>query len=110
MVVKPLRAPRDRADGFRVYAEGTAAKPPVGYDYDLWVPELAPGRSLHSWWGEDHGKWEEFRIEYLSQLKGNPFLQRIVEAAGSGHITLLTESSDPIRSPAAVLASVLRGR
>jgi uncharacterized protein YeaO (DUF488 family) len=108
--VKSVHEAAAKDDGVRVLAEGHGTTAPTGLAFDMWVPELAPALTLSDWYAGDATRWEEFRIQYLAQLKGNPHLRRLADAAASGRLTLLTMSADLEHSPAEVLHGLLRGR
>jgi uncharacterized protein YeaO (DUF488 family) len=72
-----------------------------------WLAGASP--ALAAWYRNDPSRWQEFRIQYLAELRGNPHLRRLTEAAERSPVTLLA-SGDAQRSPAEVLRSLLRGR
>jgi uncharacterized protein YeaO (DUF488 family) len=46
---------------------------------DLWSKGIAPSTELHTWFGHDPGRWQEFRERYFAELQANPATAQSVE-------------------------------
>lgn len=77
---------------------------------DEWCKDVAPSTELRKWYGHDPGRFAEFRSRYLAELarpEQASALAHLAELAGERPLTLLTATTDPAISQAAVLAEVL---
>ncbi|MFG1646369.1 DUF488 domain-containing protein [Amycolatopsis sp. NPDC049252] len=109
--VARLTDPAGPADGTRVLVERLwprgASRTVV---LDGWYRQLAPSDELRTWYGHDPARFAEFADRYRAEL-GEPdrlaALSRLRDLAAGGPLTLLTASTTPPLSPAAVLADVL---
>ena len=112
--VARLTDPAGPADGVRVLVErlwprGTNRATVV---LDGWYRGLAPSDGLRTWYGHDPERFGEFAERYRAELREPDrvaALQRLLELAAGGPVTLLTASGSPEISQAAVLAEVLTG-
>ncbi len=80
---------------------------------DEWMREVAPSAELRTWYGHDPSRFSEFSRRYRAELRHPPAseaLDRLVEMAREGPVSLLTATRDLERSGAAVLADVVNGR
>ena len=69
---------------------------------DSWLKNVAPSTELRRWFGHDPAKWNEFHLQYFSELKANPDGWRpIVEAERDGTVTLLYSANDEKHNNAA---------
>lgn len=56
---------------------------------DEWIREIAPSNELRKWFNHDPNKWNEFRNRYFMELQRNLELEKIVNLARKGSVTLL---------------------
>jgi uncharacterized protein YeaO (DUF488 family) len=80
---------------------------------DEWMKDVAPSADLRTWYGHEPSRFSEFSRRYRAELRRDPAasaLDRLVEMARQGPVTLLTATRDLERSGAAVLANVVKGR
>jgi uncharacterized protein YeaO (DUF488 family) len=78
---------------------------------DAWVRDVAPSTDLRKWFGHDPSRWEEFVRRYQAELAANPEgVQELVDAAGSGPVTLLYAARDEQHNEALVLQRLLQDR
>jgi uncharacterized protein YeaO (DUF488 family) len=76
---------------------------------DAWMKEVAPSTQLRKWFGHRPERWQEFRRRYRAELKANPSAWiPILEAAGTGTVTLLYSAHDTVHSGAVVLRDYLQ--
>ena len=75
---------------------------------DIWFKEIAPTPQLRVWFGHAPERWQSFRDQYLQELRSNPAsVDRLLELASGGVITLLYAARDPDHNHAIVLADYL---
>ncbi len=75
---------------------------------DDWKKDIAPSDDLRKAFHGDELTWGEFRLGYLSELKGHRNeLRPLAERAETDHVTLLFSSSDPEHNNAVVLKQYL---
>ena len=77
---------------------------------DEWCKDVAPSDELRKWYGHYPGRFEEFGRRYRLELQDPRqagALAHLRELAKDGRLTLLTATSRPEISEAAVLAALL---
>lgn len=99
-----------QADGFRILVDRLwprgLSKNSAGID--LWLKDIAPTTALRKWFGHDPSRWTEFQARYREELDDKPDLvERIIEQARSGTITLVFGAKDVEHNDAVVLAAYL---
>lgn len=80
---------------------------------DDWARDVAPSDELRRFLHDDRDRFDEFRRRYLAELEADPataLVDRLVERARTGTVTLLTASRDVEQSHVPVLAEVLTDR
>ncbi len=78
---------------------------------DHWARTIAPSTTLRTWFGQDPGRWQEFRRRYAAELRGHPDeLAELRALARQGPITLVFAAHDEAHNDAVVLRDVLLGR
>lgn len=97
-------------DGLRVLVDGVWPRGVSKQDakIDYWAKDIAPSTELRKWFRHDPAKWNEFRKRYARELKSQTAeLERLLEAAGDGPLTLLFGAKDTRHNQAVVLKEVL---
>lgn len=80
-------------------------------DLTAWVRDVAPSAELRQWFGHDPARWEEFQRRYRQELAANPnAVQELVDAAGTGPVTLVYAARDEQHNEAVVLQRLLHER
>lgn len=74
---------------------------------DEWCREVAPSTELRRWFGHDAARWDGFVERYRGELAGNPELERLVDRAHAGPLTLVYGARDARRNQAVVLRDVI---
>jgi uncharacterized protein YeaO (DUF488 family) len=77
---------------------------------DEWCKDVAPSDDLRKWYGHDPGRFEEFGRRYRLELQDRRQAGALAHLRGlakDGRLTLLTATSRPEISEAAVLAALL---
>jgi uncharacterized protein YeaO (DUF488 family) len=99
-----------KADGERILVERlwprglTKARAKI----DLWLKDVAPSPELRKWYGHDPARWKEFRQRYLSELKKQDDLIKLLkQKAKEGTVTLIYAARDEEHNSALVLKQFL---
>lgn len=102
-------------DGVRVLVDGIwprgVSKAEIAID--RWERDLAPSRDLRKWFGHDPARWAEFHDRYLHELADpakQPALDRLVDEARRGPVTLVYSARDTEHNQAQVLRELLETR
>ena len=80
---------------------------------DQWCKDVAPSDELRKWYGHDPGRFEEFGRRYRLELQDRRQAGALAHLRGlvkDGRLILLTATSRPEISEAAVLAALLGDR
>jgi uncharacterized protein YeaO (DUF488 family) len=78
---------------------------------DAWLKDLAPSTELRKWFDHDPAKWDEFRKRYERELEQRAeVLEKLVEKARAGHITLVFSAKDTEHNNAVALKEHLERR
>lgn len=75
-----------------------------------WLKDLAPSEELRRWYGHDPARWPEFQERYRRELlkpTRSALLEKVMELARKGPVTLLYAARDPERNNAVVLKKLL---
>jgi len=112
---KRVYEPPSPDDGYRVLVERLW---PRGVSkekahLDAWARELAPSDELRRWYGHDPARWDAFRARYRRELDEparRDQLDRLVERAAAGTVTLVYASRAGEISNAAVLRDLIAER
>ncbi len=107
--VKRVYEPASPGDGKRVLVERLWPRGMKREDLkiDSWEKEVAPSSELRKWFAHDPAKWEEFKLKYWEELKGNPKIEELREWARRGTLTLLFSAKDKERNSAQALKEYL---
>ena len=104
--IKRVYEPPDKDDGVRILVDRLW---PRGLTHerariDLWLKDIAPSTELRKWFGHDPNRWEEFKIRYLSELKGKREQIRLLkQELDKGVVTLVYGAKDEEHNEALVL-------
>lgn len=110
---KRVYEPPDVQDGLRVLVDRVW---PRGMSKgqiqaDLWLQDVAPSPALRKWFAHDLSRWEEFKQRYFAELDENQqSVQRLLEIATNGPLTLLFSAHDPEHNQAVALKEYLLWR
>jgi uncharacterized protein YeaO (DUF488 family) len=111
--IRRVYDPPEPGDGKRVLVDrlwprGVAKD---GSTVDGWVREVAPSDELRKWFGHDPKRWEEFARRYRAELADHADdLDRLVDLAAEGPLTLLYAARDTEHNNAVVLRDVVTER
>lgn len=71
---------------------------------DLWLKDIAPSTELRKWFDHDPVKWQEFKVRYLAELKGNhEQIQLLKQELEKGIVTLVYAAKDEEHNQAIVI-------
>jgi len=71
---------------------------------DLWLKDIAPSTELRKWFGHESAKWNEFKKQYIEELKNNePQTSILKEQLKTGMVTLVYAAKDKEHNEAVVL-------
>ena len=71
---------------------------------DLWLKDIAPSAPLRQEFGHMKERFEDFRLKYRQELKGNPAVATLLDLAATySRVTLLYGARDPEVNPSRVL-------
>src|SRR4051794_23310280 len=96
----------DEMDGCRILIDRLW---PRGISKDVaklsfWFKDLAPSNELRKWFCHKPELFEEFRRRYLDELRSDEqkleYIQKIIETADQGPVTLLYGAKDPVHNHA----------
>ncbi|HZT07678.1 MAG TPA: DUF488 family protein [Chloroflexota bacterium] len=80
---------------------------------DAWLRDVAPSSDLRRWFGHDAGRWSDFRARYRAELQEPERaadLQRLVDEARKGPVTILCAAHDLEQSNGAVIRDLIAER
>jgi uncharacterized protein YeaO (DUF488 family) len=76
---------------------------------DEWERDLSPSTELRQSFGHEPGRFDQFRLRYLEELRRQrPRLTELRRRASKGRLTLVYAARDTEHNDAVVLAEVLR--
>ncbi len=101
----------DAADGTRVLVDRLWPRGlrKQNAELSLWLKEIAPSSELRRWFGHDPARWTEFGRRYRTELGHNrAAVERLLDVAGRGRVTLLYGAHDAAHNHALVLSEYIR--
>ena len=111
IAIKRVYEPAAASDGVRVLVDRLWPRGvrKQALPYDLWAKDAAPSAPLRSWFHADaHGRWEEFRKRYLSELESSPAAEELrTRIARAPRATLLYASKNAAENHALILKEFL---
>lgn len=113
--IKRAYEPREDGEGRRVLVDRLWPRGVSKEELapDEWVREVAPSDELRKWFAHEPARWPEFQRRYRRELASGPAreaVDRLVEQARRGAMTLLYGARDEERNQAVVLAEVIGER
>lgn len=108
--LKRVYEPAAKEDGFRILVDklwprGLAKEKAK---VDLWLREVSPSDELRKAFHGGKMEWEEFRTNYLKELKDNQEpLEELRKKAEEGQVTLVYGAKNEEQNQAVVLREVL---
>lgn len=117
MTVRLKRAyePPSKEDGYRVLVERLWPRgvKKEALQLDDWLKDISPSPELRKWYGHELERWAEFQKRYAQELKQEPahaLLEKLVERARHGTVTLVFASKDEEHNSAVLLKRELEKR
>lgn len=79
--------------------------------YDEWLKGAAPSAELRKWFHANPSLFDDFAASYRDELEeGNADVDKLVELARNGDVTLLYAAADRDHNHARVLAEWMKGK
>lgn len=73
-----------------------------------WLKDVAPSPALRGWYAHEPARFADFRSRYLAELRDrSAIVERLVEEARDGAVTLLFAARDAQRCSAEILREVV---
>ncbi len=111
--IKSIYEPSSKKDGYRILVDKSWPEGLSKEDakVDLWLKEIAPTRDIKEWVIEDSVNFDDFKKEYLNELRSRKTLIMIIRKIEKekGMVTLLHSARDHECNCAAVLRDKLNG-
>ncbi|MDP4083311.1 MAG: DUF488 domain-containing protein [Bacillota bacterium] len=109
--LKRVYEPFDETDGVRVLIDRLwprgISKEEAHLSY--WLKDVAPSSELRKWFCHKPELFEEFRLKYLEELKGEK-IEALLKIAREDNVTLLYGAKDQVYNHAVVLLEELNRR
>ncbi|QND70229.1 DUF488 domain-containing protein [Tardiphaga robiniae] len=74
---------------------------------DVWMKDIAPQPSLRTWFDHRADRFNEFKHQYLDELRSNPAVPTLLAIIGNHTATLLFAAHDTKINHAVILATFL---
>ncbi len=106
--IKRIYQPADKSDGKRILVDRLwprGVKKEAAH-LDIWLKTIAPSEALRKWFHQDsdRAKWDEFKANYLLELKENPAVNELLDMISKNEkVTLLYAAHDEQHNHALVL-------
>ena len=115
MSIRLKRAYDDPAknDGYRVLVDGIWPRGVSKEDIQLddWFKDIAPSDELRKWFDHDPDRWQEFVERYHRELKDrDDLIEKLVDAAREGRLTLVFGAKDREHNNAVALKSYIQNK
>ena len=104
--IKRVYEPPDKHDGRRILVDRLWPRglTKENADIDLWLKDIAPSTELRKWFGHKPDRWEEFKEQYLAELKSNSEQIRLLkQELDKGIVTLVYGAKDERYNQAVVI-------
>ena len=108
--IKRVYEPGEKKDGFRILVDRLWPRglKKDAANIDKWEKEIAPSPSLRKKFHQAPEKWQEFKAEYLAELKHNNSLHGLIHDIKENKVvTLLYASRDEQHNHAIILKDFL---
>lgn len=109
--IKRIYERKNSLDGMRILVDRLWPRgiKKVDAHVDLWLKDITPSRELRTWFGHDRDRFDEFKIQYLHELKAKHELFDIIsEELKKQPVTLLYAAHDPDCNHAIVLQEAIQ--
>jgi uncharacterized protein YeaO (DUF488 family) len=109
---KSIYEPREESDGVRVLVTRFYPRGVKRERFDRWTRELSPSRELLRAYRAREKSWEEFRSEFVAELRANPPSMAAISAlrteSRKGDVTLLCYERPGLPCHRYVVAEMVR--
>ncbi len=104
--IKRIYEPPSKTDGYRILIDRLWPRGMKKEDahVDKWLKEIAPSTELRQWFHAEPGRWEQFRMKYLDELKNSDAVDELLSYINKyDTITLLYSVKDEEHNHALIL-------
>ncbi len=115
IAIKRAYEPVTRSDGTRILVDRLWPRGVKKEEAHVkqWMRELGPSNELRQFFGHDPKRWNEFRKQYVAELRrpqARALLDQLLEIARKGKLTLVYSAKDEEHNQAVVIKSVLESQ
>ncbi len=104
--VKRIYEPFSADDGYRILVDRLWPRGMTkeAAHVDKWLKEIAPSTELRQWFHAEPGRWEQFRIKYLDELKKSNTVDDLIALINEHEtVTLLFSVKDQEHNHALII-------
>ena len=108
--IKRIYEPFAKEDGYRILVDRLWPRGIKKEDahIDKWLKQVAPSTALRKEFNHMVDKWDQFRIDYLAELKNSTALEELLDDIKEhGTVTLLFAAKDEQHNHALVLQQII---
>ena len=109
--IKRIYEPFSKTDGYRILVDRLWPRGMKKEDahVDKWLKEIAPSTELRQWFHAEPGRWEQFRMKYLDELKNSNVVDELIAYIKEHQtITLLYSVKDEEHNHALILQEFIK--
>jgi uncharacterized protein YeaO (DUF488 family) len=109
--IKRIYEPFAKADGYRILVDRLWPRGMKKEDahIDKWLKEIAPSTELRQWFHAEPGRWEQFRMKYMDELKNlNAVDELKADIKSHETVTLLYSVKDGEHNHALILSEFIK--
>jgi len=107
--IKRIYEEAEEADGYRILVDRLWPRgiKKEAAQIDTWLKDIAPSSNLRKWFCHDPGKFADFKVRYLEELKTDPDKQEavkfVMDKLSETDVTFVYAAKDPIYNHVTVL-------
>jgi len=108
--IKRIYEPFSKTDGYRILVDRLWPRGMKKEDahVDLWFKDIAPSTELRQWFHAEPGRWEQFRMKYMNELKSSNAVDGLmVYTKEHPTVTLLYSVKDEEHNHALILKNFI---
>ncbi|MFI5162477.1 MAG: DUF488 domain-containing protein [Sphingobacteriales bacterium] len=109
--IKRVYEPFEKADGYRILVDRLwprGMKKEVAHVY-LWFKDIAPSTELRQWFHAEPGRWPQFRLKYLDELKKSNAIDELISYIKEHQtVTLLYSVKDEEHNHANIILEFIK--
>jgi uncharacterized protein YeaO (DUF488 family) len=92
--IKRIYEPFAKTDGYRILVDRLWPRGMKKEDayIDTWLKDIAPSTELRQWFHAEPGRWEQFRMKYIDDLKESNAVDELISYINAHETTTLLYS------------------